>query len=332
MRKIILLISTAIIAGLIYFGDISKIITAFQSSQKELLALAVIAGTLQMFLWSLIWRRMLEKTGAQLSISHSFRLLLSGHFLNSITPLGQFGGEPVMAKLVSNETGQDYEKTLAAIFSADMIYNMPPIFFLVGGLVYTQSLGRTTERIGQGLEIGIPLLVVGLLTTYIIWFRNESLEKLVMSITKKILPLIGQESYIEFVRKKIQSITSVFTAIGETPLHLLGSAFIAHIAFFCEIICMYLILLSLGQDPAFGALYLILPLSAIAEISPTPGGLGTYEAAMTSLLIVLVGLNTSIAVTATILYRLATYWQGLLLGYTALNFRSILAQVKQLSS
>lgn len=61
-----------------------------------------------------------------------------------------------------------------------------------------------------------------------------------------------------------------------------------------------------------GAVYMVC--AAIAAASPTPGGVGAIEAALTAGLTGL-GISSGAAVAAVITYRLATYWLPVLPGW-----------------
>jgi glycosyltransferase 2 family protein len=58
--------------------------------------------------------------------------------------------------------------------------------------------------------------------------------------------------------------------------------------------------------------------AAIATASRTPGGVGTFEATLGSLLTG-IGIRASVAVPAVITYRLATYWLPVAPGWAALR-------------
>jgi undecaprenyl-diphosphatase len=66
-----------------------------------------------------------------------------------------------------------------------------------------------------------------------------------------------------------------------------------------------------------GAVYLAS--AAVAAVSPTPGGVGTFEAVLTAALTG-IGIDASVAAPAVITYRLATYWLPVLPGWAALQF------------
>jgi len=70
-----------------------------------------------------------------------------------------------------------------------------------------------------------------------------------------------------------------------------------------------------GGGPGFvliGAVYL--GAAALAAIAPTPGGLGAIEAALVAGLTG-VGMSSGLAVSAVLLYRLATYWLPVVPGW-----------------
>ena len=67
---------------------------------------------------------------------------------------------------------------------------------------------------------------------------------------------------------------------------------------------------------ALGAVYLVS--AALAAASPTPGGVGAIEAALTAGLTG-IGVSAGAAVAAVILYRLATYWLPVLPGWLSLR-------------
>jgi undecaprenyl-diphosphatase len=74
-----------------------------------------------------------------------------------------------------------------------------------------------------------------------------------------------------------------------------------------------------GGGPGFiivGAVYLAA--SVLAAVAPTPGGLGPFEAALTAGLAG-AGMSSGLAVSAVLLFRLATYWLPVAPGW--LSFR-----------
>jgi len=74
-----------------------------------------------------------------------------------------------------------------------------------------------------------------------------------------------------------------------------------------------------GAGVGFGALGAVyLASAALAAASPTPGGVGAIEAALTAGLTG-IGVSAGAAVSAVILYRLATYWLPVVPGWYCLR-------------
>jgi len=74
-----------------------------------------------------------------------------------------------------------------------------------------------------------------------------------------------------------------------------------------------------GGGPGFvlvGAVYM--GAAALASVAPTPGGLGAIEAALVAGLTG-VGMSSGLAVSAVLLYRLATYWLPVAPGWVSLR-------------
>jgi glycosyltransferase 2 family protein len=67
---------------------------------------------------------------------------------------------------------------------------------------------------------------------------------------------------------------------------------------------------------AIGAAYLAT--AAVAAVSATPGGIGTFEATLTAGLIA-IGIRPNVAIPVVISYRLATYWLPVAPGWAALH-------------
>jgi hypothetical protein len=90
------------------------------------------------------------------------------------------------------------------------------------------------------------------------------------------------------------------------------------LAWLTQAAALFLILIGLGLQPelSLAALScLVLAFSImIGFLSTMPGGLGVVELALAGLLSVLMGFQPELAVTATILFRLSTFWISLLLG------------------
>jgi uncharacterized membrane protein YbhN (UPF0104 family) len=102
------------------------------------------------------------------------------------------------------------------------------------------------------------------------------------------------------------------------PIPLTVSLFLNVLAWLTQAASLFLILLGLGLPPdlsmaAIACLVLAFSIM-IGFLSNMPGGLGVVELALAGLLSVLMGYQPELAVTATIQFRLSTFWISLLFG------------------
>ena len=88
----------------------------------------------------------------------------------------------------------------------------------------------------------------------------------------------------------------------------------------CYILCLAACVQAFHSSAAIAGIAVVyLTGSALGSIIPTPGGLGTVEAALTAGLVA-AGLHGTQAASAVLLFRLLTFWLPVPVGWTALNY------------
>lgn len=321
-------VTTAIIVGLVYFADIGEFIEALQSASIPLLIPAFVAGLSVFLVFGYTWYRFLTKIGLDIGYFKSLKLFMAGQFMNSVTPLGQFGGEPFMAHVIRKNTDASYEKSFSAVLSADIVNGIPVLTFVLGGAIYMLLFSSMNDVVLQTAYAGAGLTVLGGLIVYLLWFKAGVIENYLLRILTFFSELTGLgESLVEKAEERLEEVQNSFKTIGEDPYHLFKTAAIAHLSFVLQVICLYFIMLSLGQNVALTPLYFIIAVAGLANFAPTPGGSGAYEATMTGILIAFLGIDKEIAAAVAVLFRLTTYWPGLLLGY--LSFVNVEAEGRE---
>lgn len=321
-------ISTAIMVGLIYFAEPKKFVESIKTAKLLPLIPAFFFGLSVFPVWAYVWHEVFNSSGIKLKFRKTLRIFMAGNFMNAITPLGQAGGEPLMAFLLRENSDASYEKSLSSIFSADILNAIPPFTFIIGGSIYLSMYGSVNSVITQVLTMVLLVTALGGTLLYLLWFESGTIEQKILSLLEKIQKTTGKgKKIVEIVEEKLEGVEKSFKAIGEDPKHLLKTGLIAHLGFVLQILNFYFIMLSLGIQPDLTPIYFIVPMSALASFSPTPGGSGTYEAAMATLITIFIpGTTFATGLTAAILFRLTTYWPGIPLGWLALN--SLNGQVK----
>ncbi|MBC5792625.1 MAG: flippase-like domain-containing protein [Nanohaloarchaea archaeon] len=316
-------VATLILVAMVYVADINKVIDALSSADLKFVFLALILGFSVFIILSNTWHEFLNKTGLDISRISSFRLFMAGEFMNSITPLGQFGGEPFMAYIIKRNTDLSYEKAFSTVLSADIINGMPTLTFILGGAGFLLLFGSINNLMLQAVYAAFMIIAIGGPLVYALWFRTGTVEGIIVTVLQKISDTIGRgQNIVESVDERMDEIENAFDTIGENPRHLLETAAITHIYFLLQVGCLYLVLVSLGIDPDFTPLYFVIVISGLANFTPTPGGSGAFEATMAFLIATFVPAVTGeagIAVAAAVLYRLCTYWPGIIAGYISIT-------------
>lgn len=310
--------SAILFLGLLYIADVNKFIDALESANLYLLIPALILGLSTYVIWGITWHMFFNQMEIKSGFVKTLEMFMAGNFLNSVTPLGQFGGEPFMAYIVSKNTDSSYERSLSCVVSADIVNAVPFVTFLAGGVAYLFFFSSVNNLIMQATYVSIVLGTLGGIIVYLLWFDEELLEKYIF------MALDYLEKYTSFGSKltkiakgKITAAKSAFLEAGKNPELLLKAMLITHLTFITQIASLYFILLSLGLEPMIPAIYFTLMLAGLATFSPTPGGSGTFEAAFAGMFLLFYSVNFATALTTAILFRLMTYWPALLIGYLA---------------
>ncbi|MFB6208393.1 MAG: lysylphosphatidylglycerol synthase transmembrane domain-containing protein [Candidatus Nanohaloarchaea archaeon] len=313
-------VSTAIIAGLVYIADIGQFVNALKTASPWPMIPSFIFGMSVFLVWSYTWFHFLRKIDIDVNYRETLNMFMSGHFFNSITPMGQFGGEPVMALIISRNTEAGYEESLSTVLSADIMNAIPAFTFVAGGSLFLFLFGSVNDIILQTLYVALVIMALGGVFVYTLWFKAGRIEGIILKILEALSNLLNRgESIVESADESLDRLQEAFAGIGESPRDLLKVGTVAHLGFFSQLLSLYFVMIALGHPTDFTPLYFVLTVSLVSSFAPTPGGQGFFEATMATMLTLLVGVNFATAIAAAILFQLTTYWPGILLGYIAVN-------------
>lgn len=313
------LVTTAIFAVLIYYADVQKFIEALTEVKLGYLALATAFGLLTFVFWAFTWQILFGGIGITSKFSNTIKMALAGNFMNSVTPLGQFGGEPFIAYIISDNTDASYEKSLSCIVSADIMNATPIITYMGAGLVYLLFFGVLRGIFVKFAYLTAILLVLGLTLIYFLWFKEDSLKKVIFHIVDWLESRISVlESYSDSLKSKIESVEESFNKVGEDPGIILKGLVLSHLAIGSQFVALYFVLVSKGLAPSVTAIFFTVIIAGFSIWAPTPGGSGAYEATFSAVLMLFYPLSLDTALAVAILFRIATFWSGILAGYPAI--------------
>jgi uncharacterized protein (TIRG00374 family) len=304
----------AIILYLVAVGigteDLSR---AFAGAQLRWLAVGCLSTFVGLVAWGKAWQVVLEVA----DIREPFRRLVvtyfAATFANYVTPLGQAGGEPFIAYVLSRDTDASYEESLASVVTADLLNLLPFFSFAavgMGWLLWQANLPTAARPLAMGLlalAVGVPAFaMVG-------WRFRGRLAAVVLRLVAPVARRTPRLS-VEGIRERMRDLGAAFDRIASDPRALARALVFSYVGWVFFAAPLFFAGRTVGI--AIGPLLIlfIVPASTIAGIVPSPGGLGGVELALTGLLIALVGLSEADAYAVSLVYRVASYWFAILVG------------------
>jgi hypothetical protein len=277
------------------------------------IAAACLSTLVCLVCWGKAWQVVLREVDIDVPFSQLVVTYFAATFANYVTPLGQAGGEPFIAYVLSRDTGASYEDSLASVVTADLLNLLPFFTFAAGGLSFLllrAELPEATEPLAFGLlalAIGVPAIAVSGW-----WFR----EKVRGGVVRLVGPIARRTSRlsVEGVRRRVDDLYTAFGRIAQDPAALVEAVFFAYVGWVFFALPLYFagLALELPVDPLL--MLFIVPASTLAGLTPSPGGLVGVEVALVGLLVALTPVGAAAAFAIALVYRLASYWFALVVG------------------
>jgi uncharacterized protein (TIRG00374 family) len=286
---------------------------AFAGAKLRWLALGCVSTFVCLSAWGKAWQVVLDVAG----IEESFRKLVvtyfAATFANYVTPLGQAGGEPFIAYVLSRDTEASYEDSLASVVTADLLNLLPFFTFAAVGmswLLWQASLPTIVRPLAAGLlamALGIPAI------TMVGWRWRRPLSRIFLRAVTPVVARVPRIT-IEDVTERVRDLGSAFDRIAAEPRALARALVFSYLGWVFFALPLFFAGRTVGIPIGPLLVLFIVPASTLAGLVPSPGGLGGVELALTGLLIGLVGLSQADAYAVSLVYRIASYWFAILVG------------------
>lgn len=271
--------------------------------------------------WSMALRTVLGVLGVDIKSWKAFLVFSGAMFSNNITPFGQAGGEPVTALLISKSSDAEYETGLAAIASVDTLNFVPSITLALVGAAYfaTEVTFGRDLRIATGAVVVLALAVPGLV--YVGWQNRYELEPRVVRIFTPIIqrfagivPGVSSPS-TESIEQRINRFFGAIERVATNPRGLVTALAFSSAGWLCQMIALWLAFVAIDVSVPLSVMLFIVPMAAIAGITPLPGGAGGVEWALLFLLLAApIGLSEPAALAAIVIFRGLIYWTPIVIG------------------
>ena len=317
-------IAFAILFAFITFVGWGEIFSAIKGAYPVFVVLGITAGITSTFVRGFTWKIIFESFGYDYSLGELFQIYYTGVFANGVTPLGQLGGEPFLAYVLSKKYDINYEKKFGALFSADMIISLPFFTMSVAGLVYFLTLYPSRPIISL-LSAFILLPTIGVVLFFIAtWHLKGFVKRAAIRIRNMILSVVNFITFNwdqlkidsdggdmhEKVDRFYESVEFAFTNKGTVS----RAIYVSHLARFMDFVSVFAFLLSLGIKPEFLTVLFIVPMAGMGFYLPLPGGIGGQQLIMSLLLVFIANIPLSTASAAVLMYRISTFGFIMLVG------------------
>lgn len=319
---IFLVIGVIIMAVMLYFIGIDKVIDAVKIANFWYILLAILVQILTYYLFALRWNIINKTANIKISIKNILPMVLVGLSINNITPSGRGGGEPVRAFILSKHTEKPSEETFATVIADRALDTFPflilaiitiiaiILYFKLSYLVLTiliLSVILVTAAFGLLIYMSLNQKVGEKVTTWIVNLINRFYKKDPESLEKKAMKAISG----------FQKTMKMMISDKKILYHALPLSFIIWIS---EIMRVYIVFLAFGANVSpllIGEVFIVA--SLIGMIPLLPGGLGAVDGVMI-LFYSSAGINPSISAAATVIERLISYWMTTMIGFVILPY------------
>ena len=294
------LLTVAVFFGLFLFGDAAAVVDAIQRLEWWRIGVVFALVTTSYGIRFLKWDFYRRELNIDVPVKTSLLVFVSG-LMMVVTP-GK-AGEVWKAWFLRDLRDVPINRT-ASIVGAERVTDMLALaaFAFLGVLLFDQS--STTL-------IAVTALFVG--ATVLLQWRTACLRIL---NTAGMIPVLG--SYSSTIRDFYENTYTLFR-----PWPLSVSMGISIIAWGLEGLAFWIILDGFVSDPSLTLALFVFGLgSVVGAASLLPGGLAATEASMVGMLVIF-EYSRTVAVSSTLVIRVATLWYGALLGTTVfLLYRS----------
>ena len=300
-------VAVTLLAVLAAGTGLAELRATLATARLEWLVLACCSTACCFAAWTRGWQLVLGIADVEAPFPRLYVTYVTAMFANAVTPMGQAGGEPFIAYVLSRDTAASYEESLASVVTADLL-NLSASFSLattsLALLVWRADLPESVEPLAGAVPVVALCVLVGSLVgwRYQIAF-GRSLERLVAPILRR-LPVVT----LEGLRERVADLRAAFGRIADEPRLLARVLGYSYLGWALYVLPLYFAGRAFGVaiDPL--VLFVAVSASMLAGYVPSPGGLGGVEAALTGLLVALVAVSSAEAYAITLGYRVATYW------------------------
>jgi len=286
---LILLLAVIVYILMGIYADFGKLLQSFETFHWEYFGLVLFFTTMGYFIRYYKWHLFLSSVGVTLPLWEDLFVFFSG--LSMIITPGKIG-EIWKAWLIRDISGDDVSKTIPAVIM-DRVTD-------VVSLILLSMVGILSYRQGMSL-IGILVLLIG---GFYFAIRSERVSHWFISKLERYMMKFDINAHImhDSLNKTLE------------PKRFLALSCLNALAWFCECLGLYCVVVGFGQSISIAASTFIFSFASLAGgVSMIPGGIGLAEVTIAGLLQIY-GIPATLAIAIALIVRFGSFWYGAILG------------------
>ena len=321
----------AFIVYLLFFGDFAEFLRIMGSLDLEkytlFYSLAIFMVVLAVFFDSLIWHALLDGLRVKIKFRRIMLYNWVGNFVEMVIPCETVCGEATRIYLAQREPEADLGISSATVISSRMLST----FVYTGGLI----VGFVALTLSTGIQ---PFLfaLVALITTgtaalmaavLYIALKESAAERLINGLMHVLRVIIKNPAKLEKQKENLQktlfSFSEAFQTYRNKPSVLVKPVIFAVTAWFFNLLVYLMVFYSLGfSEISILSLATIYCIASTVETLTAGFPVGAVEITLVNMFF-LFGVPVPIAVAATTLTRLITFWCQVLIGFPLINIAGL---------
>ena len=286
-----------------YDVDFSEVLTIVSHANIIWVLIFIVVTMFGHYLRALRWKYILNSVKPNTSMKNLFGALMVGYGVNCVTPKL---GEVTRAVLIGKWEGLSRSSMFGTVILERIIDVISLGFSVIVALLLTSvNLSEKFPWLITSLYIMAAFIIVSIVFLTLILRSREKFSKL-------IIKFIGKISH-----KLAERIAYIFTMLAEGFASLKGTknyfwtitltAFIIFMYAFGSYAGMLMLDMQNIQTITFGMGWIIMSISAIGVIIPTPGSTGSYHTLAKSTLVLIFGFSETISVAYAFLTHIIGY-------------------------
>ena len=311
IRKRIFLfaISFTILAALLYFSDVGKMLEIISKANPLFLVGIFFLWILDTVLRTTRWQILLRRIGIKLKFSNAWQIFVSSMFISNLSPAKT--GDPMRAVILKRTEDESFSSSLSSVIIERM---MDVVFLIIVALVSITFLFTNLGGMNQWVYFSI-ILYAAIIGFGLFIVTSEKRSKIFFTKLFKVFSFIPKvKSYEVKVSKGSEKLFIAFRKYNHWPTLLSSFTFTA-VIWIMQGMTVYLSFKSIGLDVYPIACVAVIPLTVLIGVMTfLPGALGSSEVITVTFFTTLFSITLPQVTAVAMISRLLMFWPYIIVG------------------